>query len=71
MGDDPRTAAIVRSTVELAHALGLEVVAEGVEDAGALEVLAAMGCEWAQGYHFSRPLPPAELAAWVALPEPA
>jgi diguanylate cyclase (GGDEF)-like protein len=71
MGADARIAAIVRSTVELARALGLEAVAEGVEDADALARLAAMGCDWAQGYHFSRPLPPAELAAWVALPQAA
>jgi EAL domain-containing protein (putative c-di-GMP-specific phosphodiesterase class I) len=61
----PRNAAIVRSTIELAHALGLEVVAEGVEDAAALAALATMGCEFAQGYHFSRPLPPDELARWL------
>ncbi len=63
--DDPRTAAIVRSTVELAHALDLEVVAEGVEDAAAAAELADMGCELAQGYHFSRPVPPAAFAAWL------
>jgi diguanylate cyclase len=71
MGADARIAAIVRSTVELARALGLEVVAEGVEDADALARLAEMGCDWAQGYHFSRPLPPGELAAWVAVPQAA
>ena len=54
---DPRSAAIVRSTIELAHALDLKVVAEGVEHQEALDALAAFGCDFAQGYHFSRPLP--------------
>ncbi len=63
--EDPRSAAIVRSTVELAHALDLEVVAEGVEHVHALDALAAFGCDFAQGYHFSRPLPADELATWA------
>jgi EAL domain-containing protein (putative c-di-GMP-specific phosphodiesterase class I) len=47
---------IVRSTVELAHNLGLEVVAEGVESAATLQRLAELQCDYAQGYHFSRPV---------------
>jgi diguanylate cyclase (GGDEF)-like protein len=62
--EHPRNAAIVRSTVELAHSLGLEVVAEGVEDGATLAALREMGCEWVQGYHFTRPLPPDAFAAW-------
>jgi diguanylate cyclase (GGDEF)-like protein len=62
---DPRSAAIVRSTIELAHALELEVVAEGVENQSALDLLADFGCDFAQGYHFSRPLPADEFAAWA------
>jgi diguanylate cyclase len=62
---DPRSAAIVRSTIELAHALDLDVVAEGVEDQSALDLLADSGCDFAQGYHFSRPLPADEFAAWA------
>ena len=54
---DPRSAAIVRSTIELAHALGLKVVAEGIEDQPALDAVAGFGCDYAQGFHFSRPLP--------------
>ena len=54
---DRRSAAIVRSTIELAHALGLKVVAEGIEDQEALDAVAGFGCDYAQGYHFSRPLP--------------
>ena len=62
--EHPRNAAIVRSTVELAHSLDLEVVAEGVEDGATLDALREMGCEWVQGYHFTRPLPPDALLAW-------
>ena len=64
---DPRSAAIVRSTIELAHALGLKVVAEGVEDQAALDALAAFGCDYAQGYHFSRPVPGDAFAASTAV----
>jgi diguanylate cyclase (GGDEF)-like protein len=61
---NPRTAAIVGSTIELAHALGLRVVAEGVEDRLTLRLLGALGCDWVQGYLFTKPLPPASLVAW-------
>lgn len=47
---------IVRSVVELGHSLGFAVTAEGVEDADALGVLANLGCDYAQGFHISRPL---------------
>jgi diguanylate cyclase (GGDEF)-like protein len=56
---DARRMAIVTSTVDLAHALGLEVVAEGVEDQRTLDALNRMRCELAQGYHLSRPVPAA------------
>jgi diguanylate cyclase (GGDEF)-like protein len=62
----PRDAAIVRSTIELAHSLGLVLVAEGVEDRAAAELLRAMGCDLAQGYYFGRPLPAAEALAVIA-----
>jgi diguanylate cyclase len=52
---------IVRSTIELAHNLGLKVVAEGVENARILESLARLRCDVVQGYHISRPLPADEL----------
>ena len=58
-------ATIVRSTVEMAHALGLTVVAEGVEDAATLDLLARWGCDTAQGYHMSRPLPVAQMDRWL------
>ena len=47
---------IVATTIELAHSLGLRVVAEGIEDQGTLLALRELGCDLAQGYHLSRPL---------------
>jgi diguanylate cyclase (GGDEF)-like protein len=55
MATEESDAAIVRSTIELAHNLGLEVVAEGVEDAETLARLAKCGCDYAQGYFIARP----------------
>ncbi|RZM18730.1 MAG: EAL domain-containing protein, partial [Sphingomonas sp.] len=52
---------MVRSTIDLAHDLGLKVVAEGIEDADCLAFLRAAGCDMAQGYHISRPIPAAAL----------
>jgi diguanylate cyclase (GGDEF)-like protein len=63
--DDPNDEIIVRSTVDLAHRLGLWVVAEGVEDQGTLEDLRRIGCDTAQGYHLSRPMTARELERWV------
>ena len=60
---DPRTEAIVSSTIELAHRLGLRVVAEGVEQPATLHRLQALGCDESQGYLHSRPVPAAELLA--------
>ena len=63
---------IVRSVTAMAHALGLEVVAEGVESQDTFDLLGALRCNVAQGYFLSRPLPPDELEQWVrALPPPA
>ena len=59
-------AIIVRSTIALAHSLGLIVVAEGVEDATTQELLHGMGCDQIQGYHLSLPLPPEQLTQFVA-----
>ena len=55
-----RDACIVRAVIDLGHNLGLRVVAEGVEDRASLELLASWGCDLAQGFYISRPLPPAE-----------
>ncbi|WP_284618160.1 putative bifunctional diguanylate cyclase/phosphodiesterase [Aquabacterium humicola] len=58
-------AKIVRSTIDLAHNLGLTVVAEGVENGAILDQLCRLSCDEAQGYHMSRPLPVPEFEAWV------
>ena len=52
--------------LELARRLGLQVVAEGIEDAGQLEFLRAEGCELGQGFHLARPMPAAEVTALLA-----
>ncbi len=56
-----RDALLIRSTIDLAHALGMKVVAEGVEDDATLALLASMGCDVVQGWRVSRPLPFARL----------
>jgi EAL domain-containing protein (putative c-di-GMP-specific phosphodiesterase class I) len=62
---DERAAAIVASTIELAHRLGLRVVAEGVEDEATLRHLESLDCDTSQGYLHARPLPADELTAWL------
>ena len=57
-------AVIVRSTVELGHNLGLKVVAEGAEDQAAWDKLKGLGCDSAQGYYMSRPLPTKDFMDW-------
>jgi EAL domain-containing protein (putative c-di-GMP-specific phosphodiesterase class I) len=61
----PRNAAIVRSTIELAHALDLRLVAEGIEDADTLALLDGYGCDTAQGYHLGRPGDAASTTTWL------
>jgi diguanylate cyclase (GGDEF)-like protein/PAS domain S-box-containing protein len=58
-------ATIVRSTIDLGRNLGLEVVAEGVETEAVWNHLSSLGCTVAQGYYLSRPVPPADLRAWL------
>jgi len=65
MATDEEIATIVRSTIDLGHNLGLEVVAEGVEELSVWNMLRSLGCDDAQGYFMSRPLAPAALASWV------
>ena len=62
----PASAAIVRSVVTLAHALGITLVAEGVENAATAERLRQFGCDVAQGYLYSRPLPAADTVALLS-----
>ncbi|WP_442933257.1 putative bifunctional diguanylate cyclase/phosphodiesterase [Micromonospora psammae] len=63
MADSPEAAAIVRTTVGLAHELGLRVVAEGVETAEQRLALTELGCTAAQGYHFFKPMPADKIGA--------
>jgi EAL domain-containing protein (putative c-di-GMP-specific phosphodiesterase class I) len=63
MARDAGDAMIVRSTIDLAHKMGLAVVAEGVDDERALKQLRALRCDMVQGYLLCRPIPPAEIAA--------
>jgi diguanylate cyclase (GGDEF)-like protein len=65
MSSDPRAAAIVHSTIELSHELGMQMVAEGVEDQSALTMLREWGCDMAQGYHIARPMPADALTLWL------
>ncbi len=65
MAEDPKAAAIVRSTIALAHSLGMRLVAEGVENEITAGHLAASGCDVSQGYYFSRALPADELETWL------
>ena len=62
---DRSLACIVRTVISLGHNLGLRVVAEGVEDRTTAAELAGLGCDLAQGYYYSEPLPAAELADWI------
>ena len=57
LGKDVEDTAVVRMIIELAHTLSLEVIAEGVETEKQATLLKEMGCDFAQGYHFSEPLP--------------
>lgn len=65
MANDENDAAIVVSTIELAHNLGLTVVAEGVENEQVLGLLAKHGCDVAQGYYLGRPMPQAEITRYL------
>jgi EAL domain-containing protein (putative c-di-GMP-specific phosphodiesterase class I) len=65
MASDPEIATIVRSTIDLGHNLNLKVVAEGVEDIAAWNMLRVLGCDDAQGFFMSKPLDPRMLAMWI------
>ncbi len=65
MVTDESDLTIVRSIIDLSHNLGLDVVAEGVEDDDTLEQLAEMGCDRAQGYFVSRPVPSDDFVTWM------
>ena len=61
----PQARAIVGAAIDMAHALDLEAVAEGVETAQQAQALAELGCNGAQGYYFARPAPPDEIATML------
>ena len=63
--DDAQNEAIVRTTIDLAHSLQLEVVAEGVEDEATMRRVASLGCEQAQGYFLNKPVPADEFIVWL------
>jgi EAL domain-containing protein (putative c-di-GMP-specific phosphodiesterase class I)/GGDEF domain-containing protein len=69
MATDPVDAVLVRSAVALAQSLGLQCVAEGVENGGTLEFLRAMGCDMAQGFFIARPMPLAALMDFLGRSE--
>ncbi|MBO0871508.1 MAG: EAL domain-containing protein, partial [Micromonosporaceae bacterium] len=66
MASDPDDEAIVRSIVGLAGALGLRVVAEGVEDEATRRLLEQAGCHAAQGWYYARPMPADRLVSWLS-----
>jgi diguanylate cyclase (GGDEF)-like protein len=71
MADDARAVALVASIIDLAHSLGLRMVAEGVETDLAYAKLTRLGCDQAQGFSISRPLPAAEFDHWLSNRRPA
>jgi EAL domain-containing protein (putative c-di-GMP-specific phosphodiesterase class I) len=58
-------AMIVRSTIDLGHNLGLQVIAEGIETQEILDALRELGCDVGQGFHLGRPMASAELEKWI------
>jgi len=71
MAQDPSSALIVQSIIDLGHHLGLTTIAEGVETAADLEALRRYGCDAAQGYYLSRPVPAAALDRWRSTQPPS
>jgi diguanylate cyclase (GGDEF)-like protein len=69
--DEPDSEAIVRSIIDLARNLGLETVAEGVEDAGVSERLLSLGCDYVQGFAIARPMPADAMLRWLLTYAPA
>jgi diguanylate cyclase (GGDEF)-like protein len=65
LGQERENTAIVRAIVDLGRALGLDVIAEGVEDADTWQLLAAMHCDLVQGWHLARPMPADALPGWL------
>jgi EAL domain-containing protein (putative c-di-GMP-specific phosphodiesterase class I) len=64
---EPESEAIVRSIIELARNLRLETVAEGVEDRRVCDLLARLGCHYAQGFALARPMPADDMLRWLSV----
>jgi len=65
MKNNENDAVIVRSTIDLAHNLGLQVIAEGIEDDETAEVLEILGCDYGQGYHIAKPMSKDDFCNWL------
>ena len=65
MANDSKDENIVKAAIDLAHTLDLKIVAEGVKDEKTLDMLTAMGCDYAQGYYIAKPMPGDELVVWM------
>jgi EAL domain-containing protein (putative c-di-GMP-specific phosphodiesterase class I) len=65
VASDSKDLHIVKATIELAHAFGMKVVAEGVDNDQSLRVLAELGCEFAQGFYIARPMRAELVVDWV------
>ncbi len=71
LGETPQSSAVVSAIIALARALGLRVVAEGVEKASQMEVLYNLGCHICQGFLYARPMPPAQVEQWLNDTQPS
>lgn len=65
MANDKKDESIVKAAVDLGHTLGLKIVAEGIEDQTTFNLLAAMGCDYAQGFYMATPMPCEEVMQWM------
>jgi len=65
MANDKKDESIVKAAVDLAHTLGLQIVAEGVEDEKTMDLLSDMNCDYAQGYYMAKPMPCEDLMSWM------
>ena len=65
LSEDKNDAVIVHSTIDLAHNMGKQVVAEGVESSGILKILKNLGCDFAQGFNIGIPLPARQIPSWL------
>lgn len=64
LGTSSQDEALCRAIIMMAHSLGMQVVAEGIENQQQLDILRTMGCDFGQGFYFSRPLRPADFVRW-------